>query len=218
MNKDFKSFSSGFTLMEVMVVLVIVSLVTTLMMQGFSFVMQIRMGLLHHQEQQVTDRLFSHWFQKIVGGISPGFDDPDGWIIDFHRRNSETNSFSGTPSTIRGLTFSALGKKSGVPAPFFMELRQAGNTVDLYYGGGRKKEGWQLGAFAAKTAQFLYLDHTGRWHDQWPPEKKWQDRVPRGISLSLSGPGGQQVWFSEIPGRLTAKPTLRTIFGDLTAK
>lgn len=198
-----------------MVVLVLVGMISTLLMNGFSFVMNLRTTFLTHQESRITDRLFTQWFEGVTSVFSPGFADPDYHGPGFPMDGAPESPpfFEGTQKKIHGLTLSPLGHFPGSPQKITMEIMNTEDEVHLMYTEG-KKNAWIIGRWKARQAGFSFLNWNGSWQDRWLIDKADIQQLPKAVLLTVETDQGTKVWFSRLVGRADTKPNLRAIFGD----
>lgn len=152
----------GFTLVEILVVLVITSLVVGLLFQGMGQVMQLqsRAGEMIARSQQGA--MIEDWFRQSLQGIQPDYDDGG-------------DKFAGSERRMSGLTTNALAADYGTMAPFIWKIAydsQRG-VSELIYDEGRG--GMPILAWQGDSGHFVYIDAEGESHDAWPPPmgQKW---------------------------------------------
>lgn len=139
----------GLSLLELLVVFVIISLVSTVLVQGFGF------GLaLYERVQTRTDRianelLVANWFRSSLEAMVAG-------------KTVET-TFHGETDRLRGVTLNPLLGESGSPADFEWRLDRGVLTY--------RESGSELTVRdAGETIQrFEYLDSDGAWLSTWSP-------------------------------------------------
>lgn len=152
-----KHQSSGFTLLEVLVVMMIVSLVSVVLMQGMSLILNLRDNLgdqMFDLDQTVLKR---NLVRQPLQGLYADFDD-------------ELNIFSGQPTKISGLTIQPLLRRAGRPIPFSMtiEYDESLRSNTLVYREDQD-EPLRIATWEGEPAFFRYIgDETG-WADAWPP-------------------------------------------------
>jgi len=145
--------ASGFTLMEVLVTLVLISLVTMLMFQMLG---SYRIARVRVQAQSGTiDRqaLFDGWYRGSVQGL----------FIDHGL------TFVGTDSHFEGTSLNPLYALQATPTLVRWELRTEPGGVEIaYVETGRER--WQVPLANTRAAKFAYLDEAGVRHGAWPPK------------------------------------------------
>lgn len=172
--------SSGFTLLEMLVVMVLTALITTLLMGG--------LGMVHRLQGRFGPELFNSqhgamyvdWFRLTVNGLMPDY--PDG----AHRFKGERDRFS-------GLTLSPLDRPPGAPAPFawLLQFDPVAGETQLRYGDAGV--GATILRWPGSGARFSYLDAKGEKHDNWPPPFGAPAQLPVAIWLETPGEGAQRL-------------------------
>ncbi|MDM8564194.1 prepilin-type N-terminal cleavage/methylation domain-containing protein [Candidatus Halobeggiatoa sp. HSG11] len=149
-----KNFNIGFTLLEMLVVLVLVSFITVLLLEGFSYVLHLRSSFLNQFENLQRGALQEYWFRSTTAGI----------IVDY---KDGKNVFKGKERQFSGLTLAALDQNIGVPTPFIWKMEYADGMTILRY---KNKKTWDVSHWLGKNGKFRYLDKDGKWHNKWPPK------------------------------------------------
>lgn len=171
---------SGFTLVEVLVVLIIVGFASVLLTQGLGQIFTARARLGPFIDQSEDASRIGIWFRQVAGGVMP--DTLGG-----------ANVFTGTDSIVQGLTVMPMGAVSGAPTPFRMELATAspgssalrissygGPTIDLFT--------WRDDEPGANSVRFSYFDGT-QWVDHWPlADSEQRFKQPLGSIVNIQPP------------------------------
>jgi prepilin-type N-terminal cleavage/methylation domain-containing protein len=163
--------AAGFTLLEVLVVLVIVGLVAASLFEALSRLNDVRGRLSPFLSASEREGLLNSWFRTGVNDLIP--DKAHG-----------PNVFTGNATSFSGLTLAPLAGDAGGPTPFKWELVYDGShdrTVLRYTDfGGKTLElrGWR----GAKTA-FSYLGPDQLWYETWPPGLQKTKQLPMAIRL-----------------------------------
>ena len=163
--------SKGFTLLEVIVVLLISSLITTILFQGLSVVLDTRFRVMNALTRIEVLGLQSSIMTTPLRGIFP--DHPD-----------EPGVFSGNARRLQGLTLTPLQGISGAPTTFAMELNYdigADMTVLTYLESGH--DATELARWQGNQGNFFYRGWSGDWLTSWPPRVNSPPQVPRSIRL-----------------------------------
>lgn len=180
----------GFTLLEVLVVLIIVSLVGVLLMQGLSHAFAIRGRLQAELREQQRGSLIEAWFRQTVRSLAP-------------TEPFEGKPFAGSADRFEGISFAPLQGSNGSARRVGWSLIRSGSEVWLEYA----EEGtvrWRLrrvGSAKGEEPQFHYLDSEGRLHRRWPPEQPVPEVLPAGIALVGAGAVRPLMWVQAIDGR-----------------
>ncbi|MEZ5671947.1 MAG: prepilin-type N-terminal cleavage/methylation domain-containing protein [Thiotrichaceae bacterium] len=193
--------NQGFTLLELLVVLVITTLTTMLLFQGLSFVMQLREQLLNQFDEAHRGQIQEHWFRSSTESLVPAYEDIPNAPI-----------FKGEATKFSGLTISALDADHGVPVEFDWELTTDNDNVTLVYHDSQK-QAWQVLNWQGELGKFSYLANDGQWHDQWPPANfgLQPPQLPRAILFMGKRHHLPITWIVSIHGRERPKLDLRQI-------
>jgi general secretion pathway protein J len=147
----------GFTLLEMLVVLILVALVSGLLFEAVSRVGDLRVRLSRNLDGAFEATLTSQWFRGTVAMALP---DHDGGV----------DSFKGTPSSFNGLTAQALDGWPGTPTPFAWRLVGEPTTsvtrLEYRSGDGSWRE---IARWSGLAARFRYAGPDGNWIAEWPP-------------------------------------------------
>lgn len=160
----------GFTLVEMLVVLIIVGMVSGMLFDGAAQLMSMQARL----ERQLTavrgDALHADWLRQLVQGIQPDY--PGGKQI-----------FKGSVREFSGLTTTPLSAGYGALQPFTVTLtRDAANgRMLLAYGQGSETS--LLLSWTGGRGGLRYLDDRGSAHEDWPPPSGLWSQLPRAITL-----------------------------------
>lgn len=197
----------GFTLVEMLVVMVLTSIASVILFQGLSFAFRVqeRSGSELFDSQQGAMR--RDWYRQTLQALMP--DHADGE----HR-------FRGERRRLGGLTLAPLRGGHGVLTPFSWEIRYDAKVgvTNLGYGDGNRDgisdEPVLTWAEDRKDIHFEYHDADGIVHSEWPPFLgKTVPQVPALIVLRLDGVGGPEVILAAPKG--PREPPLRRKDGEL---
>ena len=172
-----RKLSNGFTLLEILVVLVLTSLITGILLQGLQQVyrLQTHFGTELFASQQGAMRI--DWFRSSINGIIP--DAPDG-----------KNKFKGEARRISGQTTAPLDAPDGTLAPFIWHMDFDPKTGEMALYSGEGSDAPLVLTWPGNEGRFLYLDEEGRNHEFWPPLSGKPSQVPLMVLLEM-GPLGQ---------------------------
>ena len=155
---DQNSRTRGFTLLEVLVVLVITALVSAVLMQGMGLVLGLRDNLgekLLDLDQLSLER---NRVTFPLEGVVPDFDDGE-------------DLFKGVEGSVSGLTTKPLLRREGRPTRFAINLQyDAGSRLNtLVYQEGNDPV-ITLSSWEGGQARFRYIGVDGQWVESWPQE------------------------------------------------
>jgi general secretion pathway protein J len=191
----------GFTLLEMLVVLVLVALISTLLLEGISQVLLLRerfLGVLQRTQQGAVQ---AYWFRSSVAGLLPDYptERPD---IVFQARSPQL--FEGQSDTLSGLTLAALDANGGVPTPFSWRLLRANQQTTLQYQ-NQAGEYWTVMVWPGEQGEFRYQDKAGKWYEQWPPALGLEPpQLPSAVLLTGLRQQQAFTWLVPILGREAA--------------
>lgn len=171
--KDVEHTSNrGFTLLEVIVVLMISGLIAAILMQGLSIMLETRLrvsGTIDNLEQAGIQTSI---VTTPIRGLLPDYlDGPDVFVGDKKR--------------IRGLTLSPLQGTAGAPTGFGMILDY--DIVDdmtslTYY--ERGYDPLIIAQWPGQQGEFSYRGRAGDWAETWPPQRDGIKQTPRSVMLA----------------------------------
>jgi len=205
MTTPLRRAAAGFTLFEVIVVMVITSLMGAVLMQGFGMILAARLSVTNAIEN----------LQEVVLSQNIPVDPLRGILPDFR---SSPNQFRGEPRLLTGQTLRPLLSAPGAPTRFTMTLDyDAGRntTILVYEEPGRPKA--ELARWQGNTQSFKYRDLTGPWESSWPTQAAssqtpwliWIDTGPALAPLiaSVAGPHSRVMRIQDSPFATMAPPS-----------
>ena len=165
-----RSNQTGFTLIEVLVVLIIVGMISSTLFQALeqAYRLQDRFGMELFKVQQ--GQMAADWYRQTVQGLHPDY--PDG-----------RNIFHGEDREFSGLTGNPLGDEYGALTPVTWKIRnnQQNSTTELVY--IEEKRETPVLTWRGNQARFIYLDEQQAPHDRWPPPLGLSTQLPKQIQL-----------------------------------
>ncbi len=191
----------GFTLLETLVVLVITSLVSVVLVQGFGLILAARTSVqtkLVDLDRLVLER---NLFLEPLRGILP----------DYPER---PHVFVGEARQLHGLTARALEERLGAVVPFTlsMEFDAGKDRTSLIYQ-EESAEPRTLGSWEGDVGAFSYRDRVGDWQDSWHPDPAVTSQTPWLIKLDL-GTGFPSSLIASVAGPHQRRPRLQDVFGS----
>lgn len=187
----------GFTLMEMLVTLMLVSFATMLMFQMLGSYRIARERV--RGQVGVIDRqaLFQAWFRDSVHGL----------FI------AEGLQFTGDASRFRGTSLNPMYAPEGSPTDVEWSIVQEGGRTVIVYAEDRQVR-WQVPLARADVARFAYLDEAGKETDAWPPKQGLVDArpsLPAVVVLTRTFRGREVLQAAAVLGPL--KPPVR-LYGE----
>ena len=171
----------GFTLVEMLVVLVLVSLLGTLLIQSAGFFLG-RLAPVTRIHRDASDAvLVRHWFVSTVQAMVPS--------------RLEARRFTGDGSSFQGTTLQPLAAESGLPvrARWSIGGDGASDTVVYAEDGGTP---WTVLTSEEGGLAFQYADSARRWWERWPVESDARERIPRMVRLVSTS--GRTLWLAPL--------------------
>ena len=168
----------GFTLLETVVTLVIVSLLVATLMQALSHSLNLRTRLLRLQGEARTDFLQEAWFRETVAAAQADLDDAMGGL-------------EGAPDSFSYATPMPLVARGMSRVRWWLDAGTEG--ASLHYSDPETPD-LVLVRGPLREASFAYLDHDGQWHEHWKPEPEDPERLPRLVRFEATTPKGRLYW------------------------
>lgn len=189
--------SKGFTVMEVLVVILLVSLMSGVLMQAGIQVLKLRKWFLVVSHHQTANRLQSHWFRSVTAALTPG-------------RQEDNTVFSGRSDHFQGMTLDALTDMTGIPVRVALDLISRDGSIVLRY---RQDDGteWEIGQWDASHAGFFFLNAMGKGYTEWPSEDD-APQLPEAILLRVETAETPMVRYVDISGRTDPGPRFGGLF------
>lgn len=160
--------ASGFTLMEALVVLVIVSLAVGTMFQMLGAYRIARERVAAQASGLGREALFRAWFTDSIHGLMPMPDAP----------------FDGGVDGFEGMTLNPLLAAAGAPTRIAWSIEDGEDAwVVRYTEDG--KERWSLPVRSTTRPRFAYYAADGREVASWPPPSGLQVALPASIALVM---------------------------------
>ena len=169
--------AKGLSLVETLVVFALLSLLSTLVLQGLgAFAGRYDTVQRVHRNASFAV-LQQHWFVTSVRGLVP--------VGVLARR------FQGNASSFQGTTLQPLAAESGLPTRVRWRIESQAVTV-----AEDDAEAWQVLESDGDGLAFEYADANGAWHAEWPSFGAPDEWVPRMIRLTARDEG--VIWLASI--------------------
>lgn len=183
----------GFSLLEALVTLVILSMIATVMMQSLSQVLDLRERVLRSERDARIAGLEEHWFRESIGAA----------VADLP---GSAGAFQGDPRAIRFLGLDPLDGSGLAIVEWRIEATPTGVRLEHRLG----EQAWRLRGVHAAATVFRYLDGAGRWQARWPPAAEpgatpavganLREVLPQAVAIgagdTLDGDG--PIWLADI--------------------
>ena len=185
---------AGLTLLEMLVVMVLVTLLGTLLLQGVGFFTGKYQVIQRARADLSVAELQQHWFASSVRGLTP--------------YGVEARRFVGNPRAFQGVTLAPLWAEPGMPVTARWMIDPDAGSALLYAENG----GLPLTVLPGNGERlvFDYADSAFRWHDRWPVEAADGEWTPTFVRLRAADRG--LVWLARVqanPNPLLTEETLR---------
>jgi hypothetical protein len=152
--------------LELLVVIVITSLVSTVLAQGLGFGLSLYQKVESRRVNSHKTSLVNHWFSTSSSAlvVSAGDQASLEGVGDFFAANS----------------FNALAHAEGVATPISWKLTdgQKGSVLEYEQAG----ESFMLGSMGG-AYQFEYQGHDGDWHSRWPLRDDVASKLPSAVRI-----------------------------------
>lgn len=142
----------GLTLLELLVVLVLAGLITTLMMQGFGFALSLYQQVEKRRGSAAKEMLASRWFKDVNESLIPS--------------KIPGQSLVGSKTQFNATTLMPLLDEPGVPVQIEWQLESRGNRTVLLYRENNQELETRVNLNPLSTLQ--YKNDKGAWLDEWP--------------------------------------------------
>jgi prepilin-type N-terminal cleavage/methylation domain-containing protein len=171
--------AAGFTLVEILVVLVIVALISGSVMLAFQRILDVRLRIAQFIDGTDTPNLIAGWFRDSVAGMVPDV-------------KGGADQFAGSQRSFTGLTVAPLNGMAGVPTRITWQLdysADAGRTYLRYQSGDT---GLTIASWPEDRGAIRYCAPDRACYDTWPPPQKTVQQVPSLIRLDIVK--GTEAW------------------------
>lgn len=183
----------GFTLLETIVTLVIVSLLAAALMQSLGHFLNLRTRMLRLHAEVRMEALQEAWFRESISAALNDLPDAMGM-------------FNGEADRIELLTAAAVGQ-DGIAREQWM-LRAASQGNALWHVDARGRETVLIPA-GLSNARFEYLDSSGTWRREWKADPDTTSPIPRLVRLSARTSRGELNWIAAIAAQPLPHDVLR---------
>jgi prepilin-type N-terminal cleavage/methylation domain-containing protein len=151
---------AGFTILELLVVLVLIGLVSFVLLAGFDRVLDIRLRLASFLDGVEAPMLVADWFRATIGGLVA--DAPNG-----------PDRFVGQSRRLTGLSLAPLSGTAGVPTRITWEVNfdeLTGRSALSYSNAGDQP--MVIASWPGDSGSLSYCGPDLVCHDAWPPDRR----------------------------------------------
>lgn len=174
---------AGISLLEVLVVMVIASLASTIVFQGFSQITIIDRQFSAQNDFMRDQAMTRSWWRSSIESIQP--DRIDG-----------NSKFKGTPKKLSALSTSALGNLYGTPQSIHwtLDFFPERGTINLISHIGMTASIVQ--SWPGNNGEFFYYDYDGQRYTNWPPESGMPPQIPAMVEMRITHGERQEILFA----------------------
>lgn len=159
----------AFTLIEMLVVLVLVGLMATLIVQGFGYSMGLYQRVIKTQHSAYSEVLAYNWLRSSLSTQIAA--------------RPKDRGLEGNAADLSTYTYQPLLAQQGIKARIRWQLINDGGDAILTYSEGNQS--FRVYSWPESSAQFEYLNDTGKWINYWPPEKTDIPALPRALRVQI---------------------------------
>ena len=161
-------YSKGLSLIELLVVLVLVSLTTTISLQAIGFVTAGLDRISEDREKLEFDRIASRWYRESIEAMVASIDEEHGFL--------------GRPREMSGYTLAPLLADSGEPTLIAYYLESGGKGDVLWY--RENNTAFRFMEFES-PAEFRYATSRAAYSASWPSDSFPAGSLPAVIKVDL---------------------------------
>ncbi len=187
----------GFTLVEVLVVIVLVSMISALLLQMMTLSFRSFDQVTRIANESNVLRMRNQWFRNSISHLVASLDEQFGLV--------------GDASTISGYSSAPLLDHSGKLTRVYWEVRRSGADSELWY---REHAGspMLIGKWAGGELKFSYRGLQSAWLDKWPTEELPVGVLPYRVKLSIEQDGEVRDLLAAVSIRRTGRYDYRDYF------
>ncbi len=180
---------SGFTLLEMLVVLMMVGLISTLLMQSLVFGLNGFERLSVQLANNRSTRVVEFWFRSTVASLAPN-------------EEKEKNTFNGSSNGLYGLAFRTLKNNDLIATPMGWHVGERPGTLHYVDENNRTIP---IYSFREPSLSFVYISKSGQRFNQWPPNSfDTYTQLPAAIVLIMGEGKQREEWYQSINSSLYA--------------
>jgi general secretion pathway protein J len=192
------------TLLELLVVMTLLALVSSLLMQGFSSALSTYERVQRRQTEGMPFELGNRWLADTLAGVQAELDPP--------------RQFKGDAQNLSGITQRPLLGIPGQVSAFSWQLNNSPDgQLQLSYGQPDQVQ-WLIASWpSGSQGKFIYRSLQGAPIDHWPYAAEQttpsiDGRIPRTILLEVTPSNAPPLrWYFNLPGRTFPRIDYRDI-------
>ena len=162
-------FTTGFSLIEVLVALSIVGLVAVTILEGSMMLFNNYVHINRKFDGLQSARLPEYWFRSSVESLTVSFEQP----------------FIGKGDYFEGYSLASVSFPSGTSTKMRWSLYREGDWIELRVSQNNQQE-LKINRWQAEDAKFLYYGTEKKIEREWPAAEDQLDRLPHAIQLQLN--------------------------------
>ncbi|WP_460534373.1 prepilin-type N-terminal cleavage/methylation domain-containing protein [Chitinimonas naiadis] len=192
--------SKGFTLLEMLVVMVITSLMATILFSGLHWVLQLRQRFTETASTAPNQAMYQAWFRQIIEGLQPDYREGKGY-------------FRGSEREIAGMTTAPFTTEYGAPEQISLSLayQAADNRTELRV--MLRGQSYLLDSWPGRAGRFEYEDNAGQRTSVWEIKEASREQIPAAILLYRESNGPLVVAATPLGPHLTPMNVQNAISG-----
>jgi general secretion pathway protein J len=188
----------AFTLIEMLVVLIIVSLIVTVVMQGFGYTLGLYQRVVGAQKVAYEQVLSYQWFTRSLQAQVA--------------KRPKDRSLEGSNVELSTYSFRPLIGPQGLKTMIAWELQSTSEGLALRY--KEHEISFIVQRWPQAIGKFEYLDDEGNWQETWPVKESAESPLPDAIRLVVSVGGDTLNYVAKVATRRVANVTLEeSIYG-----
>jgi prepilin-type N-terminal cleavage/methylation domain-containing protein len=189
----------GFTVMEMLVVIVISGMIVMILLQALSQVMNLHYRFGVELDRNREETMAQSWLRSLIEGLQPDVDDGK-------------HKLQGNSTELSGLSTSVLTEQYGSPAEFSLRIRynRSKDRTEIEYKDALHQDaplilwGWQ-----GNQGKFVYIDKKQREYQNWPPELDHSRQLPDLVRVETVRDGQAWILTMKPAGPVNPLPDLR---------
>jgi general secretion pathway protein J len=163
-------FQRAFTLIEMLVVMVIISLLITVIMQGFGYSLGFYQRVVTTQKNAYSEVLAYNWLRSTLG-------------VSVAARPKDLG-LEGDAFEVTTYTYQPLVERAGLKTRISWQLIQDSDNLRLAYTEGSVS--FDVYHWPAATGHWEYMDENQQWQNKWPTEKSERIRLPNAVKIQVN--------------------------------